>query len=227
MEFDGKQIGVIHIPQQKRPFYSRVNYGVVAKNIVYVRRGSSTAPAMPDEIASMGADQISQIAPEPILSLSLWNASNGEPLGTNIEIGSVAVSCPPKESISDYSEKKNGFEIGTHFVNHDYHREVAQYLTFHLLLNEFTFQVTNVGNVTAPGVRCVFEVPDRNHRLLFMQERKRPKPPRRRNDLIEHIRPPNIHSQLTNDCVTVSKIGDTWRVECVFHAMVNRVSTGS
>lgn len=52
---EGKDVGVIRIPVQARPFYVRRRYGVVEKNSVYLRRGSSTAVAMPDEVARMGA----------------------------------------------------------------------------------------------------------------------------------------------------------------------------
>ena len=54
-EFEGKQVGIIHIPIQDRPFYLKLNYGRLKQKVVYLRRGSSTAVAEPDEIAKMGA----------------------------------------------------------------------------------------------------------------------------------------------------------------------------
>ena len=48
-----RQIALIHIPVQQRPIYLRHDYGGLKKNVVYIRRGSSTAEATPDEIASM------------------------------------------------------------------------------------------------------------------------------------------------------------------------------
>ncbi|MDV2995922.1 MAG: hypothetical protein N4J56_005576 [Chroococcidiopsis sp. SAG 2025] len=53
--FEGRQIGIITIPMQKRPVSVDKDYGKLRRNIVYVRRGSSTAEAKPDEIVSMGA----------------------------------------------------------------------------------------------------------------------------------------------------------------------------
>jgi len=54
---EGKQVGIIRVEQQPRPFYVKRDYGKLKKNEVYVRRGSSTDPTKPatiDEIAQMG-----------------------------------------------------------------------------------------------------------------------------------------------------------------------------
>ena len=53
MTYNGKQIGIIHIPCQERPIYLKKDYGKLKKRIVYIRRGSSTSEAEPDEIAKM------------------------------------------------------------------------------------------------------------------------------------------------------------------------------
>jgi len=52
--FEEKSIGIIEIPSQKRPFYLTKDFGKLSKNAVYLRRGSSTGEATPDEIAHMG-----------------------------------------------------------------------------------------------------------------------------------------------------------------------------
>jgi hypothetical protein len=52
--FEGVQIGVFHFPLQDRPIFIRTNFGKLKKNEVYIRRGSSTAIADPDEVAKMG-----------------------------------------------------------------------------------------------------------------------------------------------------------------------------
>jgi Schlafen, AlbA_2 len=53
--FEGKQVGVITIPQQERPVFLSKDFGKLKKHVVYVRQGSSTAQATPDEIARIGA----------------------------------------------------------------------------------------------------------------------------------------------------------------------------
>jgi len=53
LSFMNKKIALIHIPVQERPIYLLKDYGNLKKNVVYIRRGSSTAEATPDEIAEM------------------------------------------------------------------------------------------------------------------------------------------------------------------------------
>lgn len=52
--FEGKQVGVITIPQQDGPLYLNKNYGRLQKHVVYYRQGTTTAIASPDDIARMG-----------------------------------------------------------------------------------------------------------------------------------------------------------------------------
>ncbi len=53
-EVGGLSIGVFSIPIQRRPVYLLSKYAKSNANIVYVRDGSSTRQATPDEIADMG-----------------------------------------------------------------------------------------------------------------------------------------------------------------------------
>ena len=52
--FENKQIGVLRIPLQSPPIYALRKYGKVNANTVYIRDGSATRSASPDEIAAMG-----------------------------------------------------------------------------------------------------------------------------------------------------------------------------
>ena len=47
---DGKEFGVITIPVQERPLYLKMRYGRLKEQVVYIRRGSSTGTATPDEM---------------------------------------------------------------------------------------------------------------------------------------------------------------------------------
>jgi hypothetical protein len=53
--YKGTRVGIIKIPLQQRPFYLRNSFGRLQANTIYIRRGSSTAIALPDEISEMGA----------------------------------------------------------------------------------------------------------------------------------------------------------------------------
>ena len=71
--FEGVYVGVIQIPLQDRPVYLKKDFGKLKRNEVYIRRGSSTAIAEPDEVATMGgvklqivADQSSALPASPV-----------------------------------------------------------------------------------------------------------------------------------------------------------------
>ena len=53
-----KNIAYIKIPIQNRPFFINKQFGGVEANIVYIRRGSSTDKANPDEISAIGESKI-------------------------------------------------------------------------------------------------------------------------------------------------------------------------
>lgn len=52
---DERDVGAIRIPVQARPFFITKDYGRLKKDVVYVRRGSSTAVATLDEVLKMQA----------------------------------------------------------------------------------------------------------------------------------------------------------------------------
>ncbi len=54
LHIEDREIGVIEIPVQERPIYLRTDFGKLGKEKVYLRHGSSTAVASPDEIVEMG-----------------------------------------------------------------------------------------------------------------------------------------------------------------------------
>ena len=49
---------------QKRPIFLSKNFGSLKSNVVYIRRGSSTGEATPDEIADMGRAESAGLSDE-------------------------------------------------------------------------------------------------------------------------------------------------------------------
>jgi predicted HTH transcriptional regulator len=62
--WEGVQVGIFNIPLQDRPIYLKKNYGKLKQHEVYIRRGSSTDTADPDEIAKMGSLKIREVLGE-------------------------------------------------------------------------------------------------------------------------------------------------------------------
>ena len=55
---EGTTIGVIEISSQERPTYLKKRFGELREHKVFIRDGSSTRVAKPEEIAKMGAEQV-------------------------------------------------------------------------------------------------------------------------------------------------------------------------
>lgn len=62
--FEESQVGIVCIPLQDRPIYLKKDFGKLKKDVVYIRRGSSTDTASPDEIAKMGTLKIREVLGE-------------------------------------------------------------------------------------------------------------------------------------------------------------------
>jgi hypothetical protein len=86
---EGKQVGIIRIEKQSRPFHLKRDYGKLKKNEVYVRRGSSTDPTKPatiDEIAQMGHGSEAVLVDLNGLHLEIaFNHKLAAQLGANFE----------------------------------------------------------------------------------------------------------------------------------------------
>ena len=68
-----RTVGVIEIPVQPQPIYLKKNFGKVVAEKVYLRRGSSTDVASPDEIAQMGNSNRTDIVDAPALVYNVTN----------------------------------------------------------------------------------------------------------------------------------------------------------
>lgn len=115
--FGGQHIAVITIPQQRRPFYLKKDYGNVRKDTVYVRRGSSTGIASLDEIARMGSSR------GEVKAFLEFQTPENEPLPNEFE--RRFISFPRK--LPNLIPDRNSFLANTVLVNKDYFREGAAY----------------------------------------------------------------------------------------------------
>lgn len=75
---EGTEIGVVEIPVQERPIWLRKQFGKLASNTVYIRQGSATSIATPDEIAAMGEARAHR--PPPALTLNWADLEKRRPL---------------------------------------------------------------------------------------------------------------------------------------------------
>jgi schlafen family protein len=97
--FEGKQVGIIRIDEQTRPIYLKKDYGKLAREKVYVRRGSSTDPTKPaslEEIAQMRLGSVQSVAE---LLVEFANIKQDEALGPCISWDVELCKMPEKETI--------------------------------------------------------------------------------------------------------------------------------
>jgi hypothetical protein len=116
---DGHQVGILRIDVQERPYFLKKDYGKLKAATVYVRRGSSTDIADPDEIHRMGAasahDEPSQIEDKLKVSLTGFGAATspppyntGEPLHFVVELVIINAGIVPVFIVSAMLMDANG-----------------------------------------------------------------------------------------------------------------------
>jgi len=152
-EIDGMQVGVFEIPNQERPFFLESDYGRLESNVVYLRRGSSTAQANPEEIARMGKT-IAEQKREPNLSVEFAHPDEKKSLGTEISISSFVLDLPDQSEIPTL-----GSGMMTMMKNPDFYREAADYMYDELLLTEVRLRIHNKGGHVADSPKIVLRTP--------------------------------------------------------------------
>ncbi len=157
-EAEGKQVGIIEIPLQKRPFFLTKTWGPLTAKTVYVRRGSSTAEADPDEIASMGAPTSNPSAAAPTLSATLADVPSRTALKPEIELASLSLNALDHASLEPPPSPWSFLARG---LNRDYYKELVEYISDHSFLVGVGFVVHNSGPNAALGVLLKASIPKR------------------------------------------------------------------
>lgn len=216
---DNKNIGLIKIPINERPIYLKKDYGKLKKDIVYIRRGSSTGKASPDEIAKMGASTQSEknIA---VLELSFANRNEKLNLDTNINIISKILELP--DNIKDYEENRsyNKFDfMPRSYSNKDYYRELCNYYYLKTIANPLAFCIKNLSDTTAIDIKIEVNVSSYDNNLNFILEKKLLKKPRASYDNgihdIKSFKEQMSEIQVEPDIV-INLINKIWHIDIYF-----------
>lgn len=162
---DSKEIGVLHIAYQKRPIFLRKDYGNLLKNVVYVRRGSSTAQALPDEIAKMGREQLATASLAPDLTLAIASSQYELREGSHARFRVRWLNTPEPQGLPDYEKAVHPF-ADFERVNYEYYRDLARYITVVERTKGFHIIVENIGRTVANDVRVGCEADLRTGILL-------------------------------------------------------------
>jgi hypothetical protein len=145
VKFHAVELGVIKVPVQERPFFLTQDVGKVKKGVVYVRRNSSTAEALADEVLKMGA-----VPTVPSLDLQLADVADRQIIGNDVQMTSEVVNYDPAE-IPEITFSV--FDPGYIYSNKYYYSHKAAYIADSSLLQQFGFTIRNSGSFLAKNVR--------------------------------------------------------------------------
>jgi hypothetical protein len=142
---EGVEIGVYRIPVQPRPVFLTRDFGKLRQNTVYLRRGSSTDVAKPDEVARMGAADTAPSRPAPALDLGFIDPLNGRELGRAIRVTSSVLEKLSANQLPTVRQSPYG--IG--FKNPTYFIDLVEYVAERALLRPVRLAITNRSSVSA------------------------------------------------------------------------------
>lgn len=167
-EFEGKQIGIIKIGRQDRPIYLQKNYGKLKQNEVYIRQGSSTAIASPDEISRMGTNLVDAYSKEPKLLFGFADLKHQQMIGNKIGIKTVILNIEDEDKIPDYGDSKVqlkatlGMYMQDSTKNKNYLREYAEYVKERLYVAVVGFYICNDSGGVAIDVNVQLRIFDKS-----------------------------------------------------------------
>lgn len=174
--YDGKTVGLISVPKQKRPFFIGNTFGKLKSNVVYVRRGSSTDEAEPTESIAMAADDAGRT--EMKVDLLVQSLDHTD-LSDTFELDFLSFTeqfpdyeRPPRlrsgafSSLIDYS--------AVHIRdNKDYWRELAEYLSIACAEISMKFVLRNRSQVQLSNAKLEVVVDPLNGQQVTMLPRSR------------------------------------------------------
>lgn len=214
--FRGRQIGVIRIPLQERPIYLRKDFGKLRANVVYLRRGSATAEANPDEVARMGQSTSETIKQHPILVARFSIKPDWREFIDQAKFETVRLLHPEISKLPDYSPDTRYGEITFNQPNRNFYRDRAEYVRCQAKLRPIRLVLCNEGSALASGTKLVLEIEDPEHEIELRLESGMPEKPVSTWSMHDQIvRYPNFNK--SSSCgIEISETKAGWSLEMVF-----------
>ncbi len=177
IHIEGLEIGVIQIPMQERPFFLTRRFGGLPENEVFVRDGSSTRVATPDEVARMGAEQVLGGSPQFLLEWAELDSNKTLP-SPYATLSMVLEPLLPSDTFAPRRTYRMGVDP---FANPDYSQDIIACAAERSLLTPLGFRLRNESNTVGRRIRFtgriakldglvirewVDDLPSRNRNLL-------------------------------------------------------------
>ena len=167
--YEGVSLGIICIDKnQARPLWATKRYGRVEADQVYIRSGSSTAVASPDDIVEMAANSTNRA---PLISLWLY-ASESETCAKHLSYEKTNCKMPPSDEISDYGnhvEWPGGIRTQLlNYENQNYYRGGAKYIVQRQLIVPLQFCIENSGTSSATDINVTLRFTANTEQLKLL-----------------------------------------------------------
>lgn len=196
--YDNKDVGIIKIPLQKRPVYLLKDFGKLDKEVVYIRRGSSTDKASIDEISRMGGVTDSFISrPEIIIEFSEEDTNTR--IGEHQEIISKYLILQ-EEILPDFLGYPNDFlRSNSTLTNKNFYRELFEFFSISLSKKPISFFLKNVSETTAYNLNIILIILKTGD-ISILSETELPSLPNQNfnfisGDIIRNIDFPDVFSE--------------------------------
>lgn len=221
--FEGVKIGVLRIPPQVRPIFLTKDYGKLKKNVVYLRRGSSTGEANPEEIMDMGRSESSGALEIPALYFEFADRKKRLPMGNSLMLEAIYLDIPTRNQIPRYHEERSNdpFGIASFSMPHadpDYYKDMVLY--YHVLKKstELAFLLRNDSSSVVTDIRVELYVPKKEGVFSFFEANRFPSYPRSHFNPLQNIKP--LAVQLSDakkrKSIELQDLGDSFRIEIMF-----------
>jgi hypothetical protein len=225
---EGKKVGVIRIPVQTRPFYIAKDYGKLKRNVVYIRRGSSTGEANPDEIRDMGRADVGDQREIPSLYFEFADLEKRLPLGNSVSFHVTLLDIPALKEIPDYTEPREFGPLGLTslsigHVNSSYYKDMVKYYYVLKKSSALAFSLRNESTILVTDIRVELILKKIDKKFTLFEEKRFPKYPEAHYDFIRNIKP--LAEQLAESrgkSISLQDLGDIYRVEVFFEKVQPR-----
>lgn len=151
---DERTYGIIQILVQERPVFLTKDYGKLKGGTVYVRRGSSTVIAKPDEISKMGRELVDFNSAS--LETGFFDNQKGKIFGNTAVFKTTYLNLV--DEIPDYTKINNKYtSMVVNAPNRNYYRELVDFVNFENSYIPIHFAVKNIGDMEAVNLRSEIE----------------------------------------------------------------------
>ena len=206
---ENMEIGVIEIPIQERPIYLKRGFGIIKKNDVYKRDGSSTAIATPDEIVKMGAKQDSGGTPQLVLEWA--DIKRRVPLPSPHTVNTLSLNPQLSDDTFEKPHSIYSSPIDNAHDNKNYSRKIILYTYQMAFLKSFGLRLFNDSGVVGKRVRFVGSVAKDNASSVLDDQPERPY--RKTMDKITDLMRQQHRS---NPYPCVRELADRWEITIEF-----------